>query len=190
MDAVGYIRVSGKGQVNGTGLDRQRETIEAYANQAGYKLGRVYQEAYTGTESDRPVYAQMLHDVLAAGGTTIIVESLDRFARDLSVQLQLTAHLASRGLTLISANTGQNVTEAMKADPMMRAMVQIQGVFAELDKSLLVQKLKRARALKRKRTGRCEGRKKFGEHPGEMDTLARMRELNDGRTAYGIAQVL
>ncbi len=178
IKAVGYVRVSGKGQVNGTGHDRQEETIRAYATQAGVTIFKVYKETYTGTETDRPVFALMMHDVLADGRKTIIVESLDRFARDLGVQLHLTALLASRGLTLVSANTGQDVTAAMQADPMMRAMVQIQGVFAELDKSLLVQKLKRARQLTKRRTGRCEGRKPFGTRPGESAIVERMRALS------------
>jgi len=50
----------------------------------------------------------------------------------------------------------------MQADPMMKAMVQMQAVFAELDKSLLVRKLKKARRLKKQRNGHCEGRKPFG----------------------------
>ncbi len=188
--AVGYVRVSGKGQVNGTGPDRQREIINAYATQGGIAVAHVYQEAYTGTEAERPAFAAMLHDLLTNGCRTIIVESLDRFARDLSVQLQLTALLASRGLTLVNASTGQDVTAAMQADPMMRAMVQIQGVFAELDKRLTVAKLAKARQLKRRRSGACEGRKPFGTRPGEADTLARMKALNDGRTAYAVAQAL
>ncbi len=189
--AVGYVRVSGKGQVNGTGHDRQGEIINAYAAQNDMAVVKVYRETYTGTEADRPAFATMLHDLLSNGCRTIVVESLDRFARDLSVQLQLTALLASRGLTLVNASTGQDVTAAMRADPMMRAMVQIQGVFAELDKRLTVAKLAKARQLKRRRSGACEGRKRFGARPGEAETLARMRELHDGtRTAYAVAQAL
>ena len=41
--------------------------------------------------------------------------------------------------------TGQDVSEAMQKDPMLKALVQIQGVFAELEKNLLVRKLRRAR---------------------------------------------
>jgi site-specific DNA recombinase len=129
-------------------------------------------------------------DLLTNGCRTIIVENLDRFARDLSVQLQLTTLLASRGLVLVNATTGQDVTAAMQADPMMRAMIQIQGVFAELDKRLTVAKLKKARQRIRRQTGRCEGQRPFGSGPGEAATLARMRELNDGRTAYAIAAKL
>jgi site-specific DNA recombinase len=187
VKAVAYVRVSSKGQVNGTGPDRQREIIDAYARQNGIAVAKVYQETYTGTEAERPAFAEMLHDLLTNGCRTIIVESLDRFARDLSVQLQLTALLASRGLTLVNASTGQDVTAAMQQDPMVRAMVQIQGVFAELDKRLTVAKLAKARQLKRRRCGACEGRKPFGTRPGEADTLARLRQLNDGRSFYAIA---
>ncbi len=187
---VGYVRVSGRGQLDGTGPDRQREIIEAFARQEGLTIGKVYQESYTGGEADRPEFATMLRDLLTNGCRTIVVESLDRFARDLSVQLQLTALLASRGLTLVNAGTGQDVTAAMQRDPMTRAMIQVQGVFAELDRRLTVAKLAKARQLKRRRSGSCEGRKPFGTRPGEAETLARMKDLNDGRTFYGIAKAL
>jgi len=176
--AVGYLRVSGKGQVNGTGLDRQREVIERYGKRGGYRVLRMFKEAFTGTEEDRPAFAEMLEYILGNGCRTLVVESLDRLARELTVQLQLIALLASKGVTLINASTGQNVTEAMEDDPMMRAMVQMQGVFAELDKSLLVRKLRKARDLRRKQTGRCEGRKPFGTRPGEAEVIERMKQLH------------
>ncbi len=175
--AVGYLRVSGKGQVNGTGLDRQRETIEDYAKKESVKLERFFKESYTGTEAERPEFTAMLEYLLGDGCRIIIVESLDRLARDLRVQLQLITALASKDITLINATTEQNVTAAMQEDPMIKAMVQIQGVFAELEKSLLVRKLRKARELKRKRAGRCEGRKPFGHYPGEQQVLRRMKQL-------------
>ena len=104
--------------------------------------------------------------------------------RPLSVQMHLLTHLASRQLVLIDATTGQDVTAAVQADPMMRAMIQIQGVFSELDKSLIVQKLKRARAMVREKTGRCEGRKPFGARDGEQVTLARIVQLRDQGLGY------
>ncbi len=184
---VGYVRVSGKGQVAGTGPDRQRDIITAYAKRTGLAVVKVYRETYTGTEAKRPEFTAMLHDLLTNGCRTVIVESLDRLARDLAVQLQLTALLASRGITLLNASTGQDVTAAMQQDPMLRAMIQIQMVFAELDRSLIVAKLKSGRERIRQQRGRCEGRRPFGSRPGESETLARMRALGDGRTFYAIA---
>ena len=46
----------------------------------------------------------------------------------------------------VSASTGEAVTATMRDDPMRKALIQIQGVFAELDKSLLVRKLRKGRA--------------------------------------------
>ncbi|MHC4171713.1 MAG: recombinase family protein [Planctomycetota bacterium] len=176
-EAVGYCRVSSVGQQKtGTGLDRQEQTIRAYAKQAGYKLLQVYHEAFTGTENDRPVFELMIADLLDNGCRVIICECLDRLARDLSVQLQIIALLANKGITLINAMTGQDVTTP--TDPMSLAMIQVQGAFAQLDKNLLVRKLKKGRQTKKEKAGSCEGRKPYGYYPGESEILARIKQLH------------
>jgi site-specific DNA recombinase len=177
--AVGYCRVSSPGQQkNGTGLDRQEEIIAEFAKQGGYELIEVYQEAMTGTDADRPMFAGMLADILSNGCRTIIVERLDRLARDLVIQNQLVVMLCSKGITLISADTGQDVTAAFYGDPMMKAMIQVQGVFAELDKSMLVAKLRKARQAKKAKTGRCEGRKPYGFYEDEEALITRIKQLH------------
>jgi len=175
-EAVGYCRVSSTGQQKtGTGLDRQEQTIRAYAK-GKYKLLKVYHEAMTGTENDRPVFEKMLADILDNGCRLIICECLDRLARDLSVQLQIIALLANKGITLINAMTGQNCTSP--TDPMSLAMIQVQGAFAQLDKNLLVRKLKKGRQAKKEKTGSCEGRKPYGFYPGESEILNRIKQLH------------
>ena len=185
IEAVAYCRVSSTGQQKtGTGLERQEQAVKTYAKQAGYKLIAVYKEAFTGTENDRPVFEKMIVDILDNGCRVIICECLDRLARDLSIQLQIIALLANKGITLINAMTGQDVTAP--SDAMTKAMIQIQGTFAELDKNLLIRKLKKGReaakkkdAKKRKvKTGKCEGRKSYGFYPGESEILARIKELH------------
>ncbi len=177
IEAVGYCRVSSIGQQKtGTGLNRQEQTIRAYAKQAGYKLSQVYKEAFTGTENDRPVFETMLADLLDNGCRVIICECLDRLARDLSIQLQIIAMLANKGITLINAMTGQDVTNP--SDPMTKSMIQIMGSFAELDKNLLVRKLKKGRQAKKEKTGSCEGRKPYGYYTGEAEILKRIKDLN------------
>lgn len=177
-EAVAYCRVSSKGQQkDGTGLDRQEELISTFAKRKGHKLIAVYKEAMTGTDADRPEFTQMLADLLSNGCRTIIVERLDRLARDLGVQLQLVGLLCSKGFTLMSADTEQDVTAAFSGDPMLKAMIQVQSVFSELDKSMLVKKLRKARETKKAKTGRCEGRKPFGFYPEEAETLKRIKQL-------------
>jgi hypothetical protein len=40
------------------------------------------------------------------------------------------------------------------------------GAVSQFEKSVIVAKLRAARTRQRRVTGRCEGRKPFGEHPG------------------------
>ncbi|MFC1805868.1 recombinase family protein [Planctomycetota bacterium] len=139
--AVAYLRVSGKGQIDGHGFDRQRDNILDYAKRNGVEVVGWFEEAYTGTKADRPVFAEMLAEVLNNGVRIIIVESMDRFARDLGVQIALLAKLRSEGIALISATTGEDVTASLDEDPMKEAMVLIQGVFAQAEKKRLVLKV-------------------------------------------------
>ena len=175
--AVGYLRVSSKGQLKGAGLDDQQKAVESFAKKNGFTIVRFYKEAKTGTTDDREQLTEMIADLIANGVKTIVVDALDRLARDSHVQQILLAKLEAEGITLINALTGDDVTAAMREDPMARAMVQIQGVFAELEKNLIVRKLKRSRITKRKETGRCEGRKPFGWTPAEKSTLNYMQQV-------------
>ena len=175
--AVGYLRVSSKGQLKGAGLDDQQKAVERCAKKNGFTIVRYYKEAKTGTTDDREQLTEMIADLIANGVKTIVVDALDRLARDLNVQMLLLAKLESEGITLLNALTGDDVTAAMREDPMARAMIQIQGVFGELEKNLIVRKLKRRRIEMRKETGRCEGRKPFGWTPAEKSTLNYMQQV-------------
>ena len=177
IPAFAYLRVSSKGQVKGHGFERQEETVTRFAKENGYTIKEVFRDAFTGTEADRPEFTRMVATILGNGVRTILVESLDRLARDVMVQSLLLAKLAQHGVTLINCVTGEDVTASMNDDPMRKALIQIQSVFSELEKSRLVSKLRRARAAKKEVAGKCEGRKAFGEKPGEMEIVDLMRSL-------------
>ena len=178
MRAYGYLRVSGAGQIDGDGFTRQQEEIERHAKAAGIEIVRFYHEegvSGTASESDRPAFQEMVSAILKNGVRAIIIEGLDRLAREYRIQESLVIYLASKGITLISARTGEDVTEAMQADPMRKALIQMQGIFSELEKSLLVKKLKAARDRKRKETGKCEGRKSLKD--GKLNTWREIKRL-------------
>ena len=106
--AYGYLRVSGKGQLEGTGLDRQRAVIERYAKKAGCDVVKFFrEEGISGTkdEADRPAFKEMISEILKDGVRTVIVEGLDRLAREYRIQETLLIYMASKGITLISATT-------------------------------------------------------------------------------------
>jgi len=182
--AFAYLRVSGKSQLDGHGMDRQEDMIRRYARKAGYKIAGVYKEmAVSGTlgEEDRPAFQEMVTDMLRNGVRVVIVEGLDRLAREFRIQEALLVYLASKGIELVSARTEENVTEAFQADPMRKALVQIQGVFAELEKELLVKKLRKAREKVRKEKGKCEGAKGYLEVAPELvEEIRRLRRKPRG----------
>jgi len=177
--AVGYLRVSSKGQIRGHGFERQRDEIRRYAKKYGFKIIEWYREAYTGTEHDRPEFLRMVEDLLSNGCRTIFIECMDRFGRRSMVSEQLLALLIRKDIAMISAMTGQNITKDVQDenDPWKKFIVQIQNNIAELDKRLLVHKLRKAREAKRAKTGRCEGRKPYGYYPGEDEAIKRIKEL-------------
>jgi DNA invertase Pin-like site-specific DNA recombinase len=180
MKAFSYLRVSSRGQIDGDGFPRQRQAIASAASRLGIEIIKEYsEEGVTGEAewANRPAFAAMITDILANGVRTIVVENLTRLARAYVVQESALIYLASRGISLVSADTGENVTDAIHADPMKRAIIQMQGVFAELEKNSLVRKLRTARERKRAEVGSCEGRKPFGYYDGEKSTLERMKAL-------------
>lgn len=195
--AVGYLRVSGKGQLDGFGFDRQEKSILTFAKKAKYQIVDIYkEEAVSGTteEDKRPAFQEMITRLLKNGCNTIVIEGMDRLARELRVQENLCVYIASKELELISANTGENITEAIKEDPMKKALIQMQGVFAELDKSTTVLKLKKGRESARAKNkvagivnlrgeGKCEGGKGYHETAPELITAAKsLKRKKDQRT--------
>ena len=65
---------------------------------------------------------------------------------------------------------------------MKKALVQVQGVFSELEKGLLVLKLQVARQRKRAKEGKCEGRKSYREiAPEILSEIRRLRRKPKGR---------
>ena len=199
LKAFGYCRVSGAGQIDGNGFERQENAISTFASKNKIEIVHVYREQVSGIkdQDDREVFQLMLSDILRNGVRTIIVEGLDRLAREYRVQEQLIIYLASKGITLIDARTGEDVTEAISADPMKKALIQMQGIFAELEKNLLVKKLRLARESKRMAAGKCEGKKGYSDTPdkrdailGQIKTLRRKPKLGKRLTFIEVANQL
>ena len=87
--AYAYLRVSSRGQVKGHGYARQAEAIDRYAKSAGYKIVKTFKDAHTGTEAQRPGWNAMIASIAANGVNVILVESMDRFTRELDPECRL-----------------------------------------------------------------------------------------------------
>ena len=156
MDVIGYLRVSTHEQGYKTGLMRQKNSIQAFCESNCFDLTQVFEERISGVRADRPAFQEMMVTAKEKNAEGIIVEDLTRLARELMVQLNLCSFIASKDLKLWVANTGECVTESMMEDPMRRALVQMQGVFSELEKSMLLRRMTRGKEILKK-TGMRNG---------------------------------
>lgn len=189
MRAVAYLRVSGKAQVDGDGFPRQRAAIEAYAAVNGIEVVRWYEErGVSGTVegADRPAWFELTEEA-KRGKYVILIEKLDRLARDLMVQETILRDLNKDALILRSvAEPDLASTDATRV--LMRQMM---GAVAQYDKTTLVSKLKAARERKKRDTGRCEGIRPYGEYPGEAEVLEKIIEFSRAGMGYSpIARAL
>jgi DNA invertase Pin-like site-specific DNA recombinase len=177
--AVAYLRVSGKGQIDGDGFPRQREAVEHYAKVAGLELvGEYRDEGVSGTKEleDREGLSELLARIRANGVRIVIVERADRIARDLLVSEVILGQFRDLGVRVIAADGGTDLT-AGDDDPTRVLIRQVLGAVAQFEKAVIVSKLKAARQRKRRATGRCEGRKPYGSKAGEAEVVAYIRKL-------------
>ena len=126
--------------------------------------------------TERPGFAAMLDRIAGNGVRTIIVESPDRFARDLAVQLAGHDHLRKLGVTLIRATAPDFFTEDT---PTAVLVHQVLGAIAQFEKATTVAKLKAARDRKIAAGEKCGGRKSYAERDPEMVELARQLRRPD-----------
>ena len=159
LQAVAYLRTSSATNI-GLGKDtdqRQRLAIQAYAKRASIDLaGEYYDAAVSGADpiDQREGFAAMLQWIAATRVRTVIVETANRFARDLIIQETGYRLLKARGIDLIAADSPMAFLDD---GPTSRLIRQILGAVSEFDKAMTVAKLKGARARKRKAKGWCEG---------------------------------
>jgi DNA invertase Pin-like site-specific DNA recombinase len=189
--AYSYIRVSSQGQAgeDRDGLTRQRVAIQAYAEKNSYEIVGEYSDAVSGTNDleDRYGMFQMFEAIRQGEVRIIIIEKLDRLARNLMVQENIVADAVKYRTTICSTCE----PDLCSSDPSRIFIRQIFGAVAEYDRAMLVAKLKAARARARLREGYCEGRQRYGFYPGEEEGLRRIVELrNQGATLCYIRDTL
>jgi DNA invertase Pin-like site-specific DNA recombinase len=189
--AIGYTRTSSATNVgeDKDSVVRQRKAIQAYANRAGYRVVAWFDDpavAGTDTIDTRPGFMAALEKIAGNGVCTIIVETANRFARDLIVQETGWKRLHADGITLIAADSPDQFVDETPTAVLIR---QILGAVAQFDKAMTVAKLRGARERKRRKTGggKVEGRKSYAETKPELVKLA--RELSEQRPRLSLRQI-
>jgi DNA invertase Pin-like site-specific DNA recombinase len=179
--AIAYLRTSSASNV-GADKDsdkRQRAAIEAFAKARGFELdGEFYDPGVSGADpiTERKGFKAMLERITSNGVRCILIESPDRFARDLAVQLAGHDFLKGLGVALIPATAPDYFTEDT---PTARLVRQVLGAISEFEKATLVAKLKAARDRKTALTGeRCGGQASHKERRPEVVALAKRLRRN------------
>jgi DNA invertase Pin-like site-specific DNA recombinase len=141
--------------------------VDAHAKRAGFEVvAEFYDAAVSGADAidARPGFSAMLRQIASNGVRTIIVETANRFARDLVVQETGCRMLLDKGITMIAADSP---SASLDDGPTTTFVRQVLGAVAELDKAMTVAKLRGAGERVRRRDGKCEGRKSRVERARE-----------------------
>jgi len=209
MNVVSYLRVSSKGQVEGDGFERQQAVVESFCKSHKLNHMRSFSESYTGIAEDRPEFASMMEIISWSNSNieslpiqAIVVERMDRLARDLMVSEMLLKVVRECGVQVFSADQGALIDMASDGGDPTRVLVrQLMGAIAQWEKSVLVKKLKVARDRIKATGAHCEGTKPYGhcasEKPfldvilnarangGNFSEIARLLNSMDARTRSG-----
>ena len=180
MKAFSYLRVSGKGQVEGDGFPRQRDAIHKRARVAGFEIVREFIDAgVSGTKDldERPGLSELFAAIVAEGVRVVIVERADRLARDVMVGEILLSQFRAEGVQVVESESGIDLTADDPDNATATLVRQILAVVSQFEKTSIVAKLRKARERKRAETGACEGVKPFGTFPGEAEIIEEMRRL-------------
>lgn len=136
MDVACYLRVSTEDQ----SLERQLEATHNYADQHWDTVPvETYRDKSTGTDTDRSGLHDLLDDVDQYDA--VVVNSVSRISRSIrDLETTVTQIVDEGGAELHIINEGLQMTQ--KDDPYQKAMLQLLGVFAELEAEMTRQRVK------------------------------------------------
>jgi DNA invertase Pin-like site-specific DNA recombinase len=166
-----YARVSTADQHPETQLLDLRQM----AKQRGYEIVHEYTDMISGAKSRRPGLDQLLADARRYRFDVVLVAAFDRLARSVRHFLEVLDELNRLGIEFVSLR--ENIDTG---GPLGRAMVVIVGAIAELERGLIVERIKAGM-----RRAKLEGRR-IGRSPLDTD---REQVVADRRSGMSLSQV-
>jgi DNA invertase Pin-like site-specific DNA recombinase len=169
-----YLRVST--------VDQHPETqgieLRQFAKQRGYEIVREYVDhGVSGTKVRRPALDQLLKDANRHKFDAVLVWSSDRLARSTKHFLQVLDDLSELGIQFLSQR------EAIDTEgPLGRAIIVIISAIAELERSLIVERVRAGM-----RRAKLEGRR-IGRTPLDIDRAALVRDRLSGLSLTIVAK--
>ena len=142
----GYTRVSTKKQLDGYGLDVQKnEILEKYPTAI------IYEEQYTGAKLDRPVFTNLLS--ILKENDVLVVAKLDRFARTTIEGIKVVEELFKRKISIHILNVG-----LLEDTPMGRFFLTTMLAVAELERNMIIERTQSGKELARQNPNFKDGR--------------------------------
>jgi DNA invertase Pin-like site-specific DNA recombinase len=172
-----YVRVSTDGQT----VENQLRELEGVAERHGWAVVEVFRdEGISGYRADRPGYKALKRAIARKQVDLVAAWSVDRLGRSLQELVTLLGELRAKGVDLYLHQQGLDTST-----PAGKAMFQMLGVFAEFERSMIVERvragLRRARAQ-----GKTLGRPRVGE---KVEAAIR-RALATGRGVHSTARLV
>jgi len=172
--AAVYMRVST--------LDQHPETqlhdLRTMAAQRGYEIVGEYTDKISGAKAKRPGLEELLHDARRHRFDVLLIWAFDRIARSTRHLLEVLDELNRLNLEFISFR--ENIDTG---GPLGRAMVVIIGAIAELERNLIIERVRAGM-----RRARLEGRQ-IGRAPLQLDQQAILRDRERGQSLKQIAKI-
>jgi DNA invertase Pin-like site-specific DNA recombinase len=160
--SVLYARVSTSDQH----VETQLYDLRKLATQRGFEVVREYcDRGISGSKAKRPGLDAMMADARRGEFSVVLVAAFDRIARSTKNFLEIVDELDNLNIEFISAR------EAVDSNgPMGRMFITIIGCIAELEKSLIVERIKAGM-----RRAKLEGQR-LGRAPLNVDRAAIVRD--------------
>ncbi|SFH36213.1 Site-specific DNA recombinase [Desulfotomaculum arcticum] len=150
---IGIYSRKSKFTGKGESIDNQIEMCKEYMNKL-YKVEKfiIYEdEGFSGGNTDRPRFQQMLKDAKNKEFDVLVCYRLDRVSRNIADFSTLMEELQSHGISFVSIREQFDTTT-----PMGRAMMYIASVFAQLERETIEERV-RDNMLELAKTGRWLG---------------------------------
>lgn len=196
---VAYIRVSTAGQLDGYGLEAQEKDVRRWAKTHGHRIIHVSSDGgVTGkaTDDERPGLTEALGYLADKAADGLLAPNLDRLARELTVQEAALSVIWAYGGRAFTADHGEHLADD-EDDPMRTFVRHVMGAAAQLERGLIIKRLRGGRKTKAASGGYAFGSPAYGyqavnkelvEDPGEMATLEAMLKWRaEGLGVRGIA---
>jgi len=167
-----YARVSTADQHPETQFYDLREM----AKQRGYEIVHEYSDVISGAKSKRPGLDQLMADARRRRFDIVLVAAFDRVARSVRHFLEVLDELNHLGIEFVSFR--ENIDTG---GPLGRAIVVIVGAIAELERNLIIERVKAGM-----RRAKLEGRK-IGRAPLDIDRAAVVQDRRSGLSLREVA---